>query len=119
MILTSLIISVHLLSLHDTPGFNSVTPGFSIREPATGLTIGALKNSEGRDSVFMGKLMEHKNYGLFVGVISGYKYAPVLPMIVPSYKINIGQDIDIRFSYLAKINAQGANVFHFSIEKKF
>jgi hypothetical protein len=119
MLLTSLIVSVHLLSLHDAPGFQAVTPGLSIREPETGLTVGILKNSEGGDSVFAGKLMEHKNYGLFIGAITGYKSASVLPMVVPSYKINLANDVNLRFSYLAKVNSNGANAIHFSIEKKF
>ena len=119
MPLPALILSLHLLSMHDAPGFNSITPGISIRTAESGYMAGILQNSEGGTSLFAGRLLESsdKHWAIALGVITGYAAAPILPLVTPSYSSSLGSGWGYRISWLPKVNSNGANALHFNLEK--
>lgn len=80
-------------------------------------TIGGFANSEYKTSYYLGYLFEYKDFGLFVGGVSGYS-DKIQPMLIPSYKI---PNTPIRINYLPqqpdkKKNTQGV---HVNLEFKF
>lgn len=111
------VIGVHMLSIHDKSGFNTVTPGVYYKSQ-NGLTAGILNNSESRVGMYVGKTFEsdEKVFGLTVGAITGYS-ATVTPIIVPSLYV---RPVGIRLSWLSKPpNTKGASALHISYERDF
>lgn len=80
-------------------------------------TVGTYDNSEYKQSYYAGYLVEYKNFGLFLGAVTGYSNK-VQPMVIPSYKI---PNTPIRINYLPQQpnkekNTQG---IHITLEYKF
>ena len=115
-------VGLHLGSWHDEKGFNNTNPGVYLKLQ-NGLTIGTVLNSESNQSFYLAKTLtqEYKSFDLSVslGLISGYKTSKVLPMIIPSLGYKINDDITLRSSFLPKINKQGSNALHWSVERRF
>jgi len=118
-----MITGIDLYTIHqNSDGLRNETPGFyAVLE--NGVSFGALYNSHARLSVWAGYSIETNTLtiskipvsaGLIVGGITGYKAAPVLPLLLPSIKI-----WNIRASYIMKTKENQGSAIHFSYEFKF
>lgn len=87
--LTAAAIGIHMLSWHSDPGFNNVNPGVYVRTEC-GIQVGAFYNSERSLSIYATYTFESKEHPFFafIGGSTGYKYAPVVPLVGVGVKIN-------------------------------
>jgi hypothetical protein len=112
---------LHLGSIHDKRGFNNTNPGLYLKTES-GLTIGAVVNSENNPAFYMGKTyakpLAFGDLSVTVGGIYGYALAPIVPLAVPSLGLVCGEKTTCRISFLAQLHKNGANALHFSIEKR-
>ena len=116
-------IGLHLVSVHDTAGFNNSNPGVYVNH--NGITAGIYHNSERKTSTyvgytFSGDLPLSMKWGVTVGAITGYSIKPVELMLIPSIAIKdplFGGAW--RVSYAAKIKKDGAQALHLSHEWSF
>ena len=113
------VVALHLVSLHDKPCCQILTPGVSVRSQSSGYMMGTLDNSTGERSYFAGRMFEtdDKHWALGFGMITGYKRATVLPFITPSVHFDLGDDYGARFSILPRSHSTGADAIHFMLEK--
>jgi len=79
----------------------------------SGATVGAFRNSIGRNSGYAGWTWQAGPFGLTAGAITGYPRAKVLPLLVPSYRLASG----VRISVVP--NPFGAAALHLSLEHQF
>jgi hypothetical protein len=83
----SVAIGLHIATAHFSPGYDSFNPGvYAVCDaeyvgPVVG---GVFRNSEGRGSVYVGKVFKVWEVQLVVGAVTGYERQSVFPMIVPS-----------------------------------
>jgi len=83
----SLAIGLHVATAHFSPGYEAFNPGiYAVCDaPLVGPVVGGVyRNSEGRGSVYVGKVFEVWRVQLVVGAVTGYEQQTVLPMVVPS-----------------------------------
>lgn len=114
-------IGAHLGSWHSEPGYNNANPGLYLRT-AGGWTAGFYRNSEWRTSAYAGWTASTEVAGpvraeLTLGLITGYRAAPVLPLLAPSLRIGGDTGPALRLTLLPKVHPkQGAHVAHLSTE---
>lgn len=110
------IIGLQLASAHFGSGAEAMewaTPGIYARHPS-GFTAGAYRNSQGHGSAFAGWTWqtESRTWAITVGAVTGYERASVLPLVVPSMRIPMGDTgVALRLSAvppLAKQHIVGA-----------
>jgi hypothetical protein len=111
-------VGAHIASWHSEPGYNNTNLGAYLRT-ADGWTVGTYFNSQRKQSAYAGRtfstqLADQVEASVTVGAITGYKLAPVLPLLVPS--LRIGGDVGLRLAYLPPIEKQGTHVAHVSVE---
>lgn len=115
-------VGLHLGTWHSGPGFCSNTPGVFARWQS-GLTIGAFKNSEcERYSGYAGWTWESAGRvraAITVGMVTGYKLSPVLPLVAPSIAVDLTPSIALRMTYMPKIAKDGAHAINFAIQHSF
>lgn len=92
---------------HDASSMEWVTPGVYARHPS-GFTAGVYRNSEGRGSAFAGWTWqtESRTWAITVGAVAGYQRASVMPMVVPSVRLPVG-DFAVRLSVVPPIAKHG------------
>lgn len=119
---TPITMGLHVATLHSAKGFCQNTPGVYAMW-ANGLTAGVYHNSEcEKYSAYIAQTWQTEGwvkFGLTAGVVTGYKAAAVMPLVVPSVSISLGDRVSVRLSYLAKVQADGAHALNFAIEKAF
>lgn len=115
-------LGAHLASAHARGGYEAATVGLYARAP-DGLTLGLLRNSEGRASVYAAHTWESddRRWALTAGLIAGYRAAPVSPLVVPSLRFPIGRDLDqgpaLRLAWIPKPRHEGgSSALHIAIE---
>jgi len=121
MIAASIVLGIHLASVHREPGFNNANVGAYVQFES-GLTAGVVENSYRRTSFYAGWTWEtaDKRFALTAGAITGYPSAKVSPLLVPSYRHDMGDGWSARISYLPKPPRYGASdAVHASIERRF
>jgi hypothetical protein len=83
-------IGVNTVTAHATGGYRWYTPGAYVRTD-DGITVGILRNSEGDISAHMSQSWSVQPLGIpldmTVGAITGYRRAPVLPLVTASVLI--------------------------------
>lgn len=125
----SWIIGLHLLSLHapncyDDRGqcrrYEVATTGLYAKAPS-GLTFGGYTNSYGKPSAYAGWTFEtrDKRFALLVAGVTGYARAPVVPLVAPSVRFEIGQWTALRVAGMPRFEKGGASVLHLAIERTF
>jgi hypothetical protein len=118
-------LGLHLGSRHsnyDQP-WNDVNPGLYARFD-NGVIVGTLRNSERTQSYYAGwsrdwPLTTHIDAGITLGLITGYKRADVLPLVVPSIRLGFTENVGLRTSLLVNPDKRGAHAVHLSVEWKF
>jgi hypothetical protein len=106
---------LHLATAHARGGYNDVNPGFYLRWNS-GLTLGAYRNSERRNSAYVGWTFsdDQDRIALTVGAVTGYR-GGTIPLVVPSVRIPIAHQVSARLSLLAPPE-KGTTAVHLSIE---
>lgn len=109
-------IGVHVGSHHfPARDFTNVNPGLYARW-GNGLTLGALRNSERRLSLYAGHTSDWGPLTITAGVITGYRRANALPLLVPSVRVGRIGDATVRLALLPKVAAGGATAIHLMLE---
>lgn len=103
------VIGLQLAAAHFGGGASSMewaTPGLYAMH-ASGATFGAYRNSQGRGSAFAAWTWqtESRRWAITVGAVTGYERARVLPLILPSVRVPIG-DVALRLSLVPPIAKQ-------------
>jgi hypothetical protein len=116
-------LGIHLVSWHDKPGYNNDNPGLYL-QTQKGYLLGTVKNSENAQSFYAGKVFDYPltprvSGSLTVGVISGYKASPIMPLVTPSVSVHLNYTDSLRVSYLPRVNKSGSHALHMSFERKF
>ena len=116
-------LGIHLVSWHDKPGYNNDNPGLYLKTKE-GYLIGTVKNSEGNQSYYAGRVFDYPltrrvTGSLTVGVISGYKVSPIMPLVTPSISVRVNPIDSLRVSYLPRVNKSGSHALHLSFERRF
>lgn len=117
------ILGAHLLTAHfgsNAHDLQSVTPGVYVQS-ACGPTAGAFRNSYGRASAYAGWTWttDDGRFALTAGAVTGYPAAPVLPLLVPSTRLQLGEGLSARLALLPR-QVKGRSVgLHLSIEREF
>lgn len=114
------ILGLHLLSAHAQPGYEAATVGVYAQAPS-GLTVGALRNSERRLSLYAGHTWQTADgrWSLTAGGITGYRSARLNPLLVPSVRVPLGGAAAARISLIPKPRNGGSSALHLSLESQF
>lgn len=117
-------VGAHIGSWHSEPGFNNVNPGL-YAQADNGGTAGIYRNSVRKVSTYAGwtfekQLGESVTVSATVGAITGYPAAKLLPMVIPSIKVKLFDEVSARVIIIPMVNPkQCAHVVSFAIETKF
>ena len=123
----TIVIGVHLFSLHTAPGLEAANPGLYVRHES-GDTAGVFRNSYARTSAYAGYTLEtaDRRFALTLGAVTGYPAKPVLPLAVPSVRfglsgLGVADQVAARVAYLPKPPGRigRSHALHLSIEKEF
>lgn len=111
------LVGAHLASWHVKPGLEAATYGVYARS-CSGATVGALRNSEGRSSVYLAQTWTTRDghWSLTAGGITGYRSAAINPLVVPSYAMPLSARTALRLSFLPQSNRGGSAALHLSVE---
>lgn len=83
-------IGLHLVSQHwPSKGQNNVNPGLYVRN-AEGWVAGTYRNSERKQSWYVGRDFEYGRFGLRLGLVTGYRVAPVAPLAAATVRVSGG-----------------------------
>ena len=114
-------IGSHHFDARQTGAWNDINPGIYARW-ASGVVVGTLRNSERRQSVYVGKVFETPRWhslgaDVTVGGITGYARA-VSPLLALSGSLKAG-NTTARLSYLPKAHPKASAALHLSTEWSF
>lgn len=92
---TALAIGLHIGTYHfdRSKDYNEFNPG--VYALCDGWTAGAYHNSERRVSVYAGRTFDVGPVDVTLGAVTGYSRAPLVPLVVPSYKIRGGPRVSL------------------------
>lgn len=119
---------VHIGSHHfPAQQWNNSNPGVYLKADVAGpaylsgsYVLGTYYNSERNQSAYLARVYPlFRNVDVAVGVISGYKRAAVLPLVVPSVRLDLWDNWVGRLSVLPKVEKSGSWVAHLSVERNF
>jgi hypothetical protein len=96
--------------------FNNFNPGIYCAQ--SNYVFGAYRNSIDRQSYYSAYNFEGQNFGLVVGAVSGYK-KKIVPLILPTYKINLGDGYAIKTGLVVKYAKTEPWGLHVALEKRF
>jgi hypothetical protein len=107
-------IGVHLGTVHQVDGFNNVNPGvYAVWQG--GATVGTYYNSERNQTAYIGWTWDRGPFAITAAALTGYKRAPVVPGLIPSVRVPIGDRAAARVSFILAPEKQGRAV-HISME---
>lgn len=116
-------IGLHIASHHtearEFGSWNNKNPGVYARWES-GLVVGTLRNSESRQSVYVGTVFETPRWhglaaDVTLGAITGYRRA-VSPLGAASVSMSVTDALAARLSYLPKAAPKGSAAVHLSLE---
>ena len=115
---------VHLGTYHTRHGvYNNVNPGVYVRAD-NGLTAGVYLNSVNKVSTYAGYTAStpvgDAELSLTFGGITGYPAAPVMPLAVPSLKVNVTKSTGLRLTWIPRVHPKvDTHAVHLSVETTF
>lgn len=119
--LAAVTIGLHLFTAHSAGGLEPVNPGIYARTEA-GLTVGVMRNSYRRTSVYGGWTFEtaDRRFALTVGAVHGYPAKPaLLPLVVPSVRFELGEHTAARLAFVPKPPTYGrSHGLHLMVERE-
>lgn len=101
---------------NDAP-YNGINPGaYALLD--NGATLGAYRNSIRRTSVYAGYTLQTpaRHFALTVGAITGYDAAPVMPLLVASARIPLGERAALRLFAVPRPTPKGSAAVSAAIE---
>lgn len=106
-LLAGWLIGLQLVSAHYGSGASSLewaTPGVYVRAPI-GATASVYRNSEGRASVLAGWTWRWCDGAVAItaGAVTGYSMGRVLPVVIPSVRIQLADGAALRVSLVPPI----------------
>lgn len=106
-ILAGWLIGLQLVSAHYGSGADQLqwaTPGIYAVHPSC-FTASVYRNSEGRASVLAGWTWqsESRTWAITAGIVTGYSMGGVLPIVVPSVRIPLGDSSAMRLSLIPPV----------------
>ena len=108
-------VGIHLGTKHAPgSGYQDFNPGAYIVWQS-GATLGAYRNSEGAGSVYAGWTWERGPFGLSAFAVTGYRRGAVVPGLVPSVRLPLGEKTGARISYILAPEKRDRAV-HLSVE---
>ena len=115
------LVGIHTVSVHTEKGYNNTNPGFYLS--IDGYTVGTYYNSERHQTYyvgynFAGELGYGLDWGLTLGLATGYERSKVVPMVVPSVSYGLGNNFAVRLSAIPPF-AKSPGVAHLSFEYRF
>lgn len=115
-------LGLHLATAHFSGhGLDPIDPGVYVRTEC-GATAGAFRNSYGRLSTYAGWTWQTEGglFALTAGAVTGYPAAKVMPLLVPSLRLEVVDGLDARLSFLPKPMKCGTSAgLHLSLEHRF
>lgn len=119
---TAATVGIHLTTAHfGQHNLEADTPGVYVRTDS-GFTAGVYRNSYRRTSAYTGWTWEteSKRFAITVGAVTGYSASKVMPLVVPSAKLDLGGGFSSRIAFIPKPVKKGhAAGVHFAIERSF
>ena len=112
-------IGSHHFEARESGTWNDRNPGIYVRWDS-GLVVGTLRNSERRQSVYVGRVFQSPRWNglgadLTLGAITGYRRA-VSPLAAASVSVAVTDALAARLSYLPKAAPKASAAVHLSIE---
>jgi len=106
-LLTGWIIGMQLVSAHYGAGAGQLewaTPGVYAMHPS-GATASVYRNSEGHASVLAGWTWQWLDgrVALTAGAVTGYSMGSVLPIVMPSVRLPLGDTLSMRLSFVPPV----------------
>jgi len=84
------VLGLHLLSAHPgQTGMNNVNPGVYLVSPK-GYTVGGYRNSEDRNSMYVGKSWQYGRFSVTAAAVTGYRRHGIVPAVVGSFSLGGG-----------------------------
>lgn len=118
------VIGIHIGSHHfqNNNEWNDVNGGIYLRW-SNNLQLGTLRNSESKQSIYLAKMWEHNLSERFslnatLGLITGYKSNPVMPLGTAGFAIKLTNSWYISTSFLPKVTPKGSAALHVTIEHR-
>lgn len=119
-------LTVHIASVHTQGGYNNTNPGVGLRwadASGDGPVVGVYFNSERSTSVYAGYAWNWPIAGalsaqITVGAVTGFKRAPVVPMVMPSLAYARDKKTALRLSAIPPVGKM-AGVVHLTYDVKF
>ena len=117
-------IGLHLVSWHDTGGYNNVNPGVYTKTEC-GITIGAYENSINKTTVYVGYTYDPPKLPVWASVAIATGYKPetnmtLTPIGMVGLKSQQYKGTRFRIGYIPKIKGVNqVNVLHLTFEKSF
>lgn len=108
-------IGLHIASHHMTGKFNEINPGVYCQ--TENYEVGVYKNSLSKTSVYSAKSFQGENFGLMLGVVTGYHYK-IMPAVAVSARILITEKTYAKVSVIPPFK-NSPLTFGFSVERKF
>ena len=108
---TALLLGLHLYTQHVKDNFNNFNPG--VYAKCDSYVAGTYYNSIRRQTVYAGYVYSIGPVDITFGAATGY-YKPVIPLVVPSIKIE-----GVRFNLIIPSKMTAGGGIHISIEKEF
>lgn len=126
------VIGLHMVSLHSEPtypcdvqvdgrcNFNNTNPGLYVVAPS-GLTLGAYINSYRQWSSYAGWTWHtaDNRFALTVGGVTGYRFATVMPVVIPSVRFDLNEQWGARLSVIPKAGDGLVQAVHLSLETRW
>lgn len=113
---------LHLASAHSQPGYDNGNLGLAHRW-RNGVVVGAFHNSYGRASAYGGWLWTldaRGRWSVFLGAATGYgdtgERMPIAPVVAPSFRAAVTDDLGLRLSWFMDPREGAAQVIHLSFE---
>ena len=116
--------SVQGRAVRDEHRYCEFNPGAYVRLDS-GLTFGAYSNSYCKPSAYVGwtwerPLISRVDAAFTLGAVTGYRAAPVLPVIAPSTRARLADGYGVRLTWLPRLHkSQHTSAVHLSLEKEF
>jgi len=106
---------------------NNINPGLYVScqvSPKGSVVLGGYKNSQYNQSYHIGykyQLWQEGSHGLDLttGVVTGYTYAKIVPVLLPGYTFKTSGPATIRISFIPPIAKKVDGGMHLSFERSF
>ena len=104
---------------------NNINPGLYLKCSLTtnlkhGVVMGVYKNSQYNTSLHAGyNYSLPYNFDITLGVVSGYSYASIVPVVLPSWSYKNESGLVTRLSFIPHIPGKVDGGIHLSFERSF